>query len=59
MQGPLELRDDGVVEAVQARPRVAPVAQRGEQVVAHLLAQVLLLVAGRRGAAPRVVIGGG
>ena len=46
-QRPLELRDDGVREAVQARPRVLPGAQPGEQVVADLLAQGLGLVARR------------
>ena len=45
--GPLELWDDGVLEAVQSRPRVAPVSQRGQQVVAHLGLEVLLLVSGR------------
>ena len=42
---PLELRDHRGVEPVQARPRVASLAQRVEQVVAQLLAQWLLLVA--------------
>ena len=46
-QRPLELRDDGVLEAVQPGPRVAALAQRGEQVVADLGAQRLLDVAGR------------
>ena len=41
-EGPLELRDDGVVEAVQPRPRVLAGPQLGQQVVAHLLAQGLL-----------------
>ena len=45
-QRPLELRDDGVLEAVQAGPRVAALAQGGEQVVADLGAQGLLDVAG-------------
>ena len=44
-QRPLDLRDDGVGEAVEARPRVHPVAQPLEQVVADLLAQRLELVA--------------
>ena len=34
-QGPLDLRDDGVVEAVQARPRVLAGREHREQVVAH------------------------
>ena len=45
-QRPLELRDDGVLEAVQAGPRVASLAQGDEQVVADLGAQRLLDVAG-------------
>jgi len=45
-QGALELGDDGVLEAVQPRPRVAALAQRVEEVVAHLLAQRLLDMAG-------------
>ena len=45
-QRPLELRDDGVLEAVQPRPRVAALAQRGEQVVADLGAQGAGHVAG-------------
>ena len=36
-QRPLDLRDDRVGEAVQARPRVLAGAQAGEQVVADLL----------------------
>ena len=44
-QRPLELRDHGGLEAVQAGPRVAALAQGGEQVVAQLLAQRLQLVA--------------
>ena len=45
-QGPLELRDHGGVEAVDARPRVAALLQRGQQVRAELLAQVQLPVSG-------------
>ena len=45
-EGALELRDDGVLEAVQAGPRVDPVAQAGEQVVAELGAEGLELVPG-------------
>ena len=45
-QRPLELRDDGVLEAVQPGPRVAALAQGVEQVVAELGAQRLLDVAG-------------
>ncbi len=46
-QGPLELRDDGVLEAVQTWPRVTALAQGGEQVVADLGAQGLGHVARR------------
>jgi hypothetical protein len=38
-EGTLQLRDDGVVEAVQARPRVSALGQRGQQVLSDLLAQ--------------------
>ena len=44
-QRPLELRDHGGVEAVQTRPRVAPLAQGVEQVVPDLVSKCLLLVA--------------
>ena len=46
-EGPLELRDDGGCEAVQPRPRVAALAERGEKIVADLDAQRLLHMAGR------------
>ena len=36
-QGPLELRDHGVLEAVQAGPRVAALGQRGQQVLPDLV----------------------
>ena len=52
-QRPLELRDDGVLEAVQPGPRVAALAQRGEQVVAHLGAQGLWPRGRTRGARRR------
>ena len=58
-QGALELGDDRPVEPVDPRPGVLARAQLGEQVVADLGAQVLLLVAGgpqlaqRRGARDR------
>ncbi len=45
-QGPLELRDDGGLEAVEARPRVAALGQGAEEVVADLGAQGLGDVAG-------------
>ena len=45
-QRALELRDDRVVEAVDARPRVAALAQGGEQVVADLVAHRRVDVAG-------------
>ena len=38
-QSPLELRDHGVLKAVQPRPRVLAGPQLGQQVLAHLLAQ--------------------
>ena len=41
-----ELGDHRVLEAVEPGPRVLAGAQHGQQVVAHLLAQVLLLVPG-------------
>ena len=44
-EGPLELRDDGRLKAVQARPRVAALAEGGKEVVADLDAQGLLDVA--------------
>ena len=46
-QRALDLRDDGLGEAVQARPRVLAGAQLGEQVVAQLLAERPELVAAR------------
>jgi hypothetical protein len=46
-QGALELGKDGPAEAVQPGPRIAAGGERGEQVVADLVAQVLLDVAGR------------
>ena len=46
-QRPLELRDDGVVEAVQAGPGVLTGAQLRQQVVADLLPERLLDVAAR------------
>ena len=46
-QGPLELRDHGVLEAVQAGPGIAALAERGQQVVAQLLAEGLGPVAAR------------
>ncbi len=45
-EGALELRDDGVLEAVQAGPRVDAVAQAGEQVVTELVPEGLELVPG-------------
>ena len=45
-QRPLELRDHRVVEAVHARPRIPPGRELGEEVLAELVAQVLLDVAG-------------
>ena len=56
-QRPLELRDDGVLEAVQPGPRVAALAERGEQVVAELVAQRSSARGRRRGARRRWTAG--
>ena len=45
-QGPRELGQDGPAEAEDTGPGIAARGQRGEQVVADLLAQVLVHVAG-------------
>ena len=46
-QGPLQLGEHGALEADDARPRVAPRLQRGDQVVADLVLDATLDVAGR------------
>ncbi len=53
-EGPLELRDDGGLEAVDPRPRVAPLAQGGQEVVADLGPHGLLAGARRLGARRRL-----
>ena len=52
-QRPLELRDHGVLEPVQAGPGVASLRKSGQEVVADLGAQRLVLVAGRAQLAER------
>jgi hypothetical protein len=46
-QGALELREHGGLEPDDAGPRVAPLAERGEQVVADLVLDATQRVAGR------------
>src|SRR6185503_20706305 len=46
-QGPLQLGEHGALEADDARPRVASRLQRGDQVVADLVLDATLDVAGR------------